>query len=362
MSVHTLFFHGSFSPCPLPRVLASPDPVSGRRRLDTRPRPKIRRKEDPAWKRILRRRLYDFLRFFFPKVYASLDLSVPPEFLDKELEELIPFLGSSQHIVDVLVRLALKDGRRVPFLVHIEIQGRLTRAFSPRMFRCAYRIYDRCGEWPEALAVFTGRGSAPKENFEIQGFQSGVSFRFAQVSIESYRGREKELEKDRNIFSQVVLAHLRDHESRTVGERRRWKGALLRFLLTRKKRQFTRRKIREVIQFLDRILVLPPEAETALRVELQGEFELQGSSNMPEIWTFERLAREDGVKEGRVEGEGLGLREAIRVALKLRFGPKGLALIPRIEKVHDVTRLRHLVKAAEKVPTLEDFKAKLALR
>jgi hypothetical protein len=51
-----------------------------------------------------------------------------------------------------------------------------------------------------------------------------------------------------------------------------------------------------------------------------------------------------------------GLREALRLVLRRRFGDAGLELLPRIESIGSVDRLRALVEALEGVDRFEDFR------
>jgi hypothetical protein len=72
---------------------------------------------------------------------------------------------------------------------------------------------------------------------------------------------------------------------------------------------------------------------------------------MPYIARIEQMAMEKGREEG--------LREAVRLGLKLRFGDEGLSLLPAVMAINDVGRLRSVVEALERVERLEDIKALL---
>jgi hypothetical protein len=49
-----------------------------------------RQDADSPWKNILRAYFSDVIEFFFPDIADSIDWSVPPEFLDKEFQQLSP--------------------------------------------------------------------------------------------------------------------------------------------------------------------------------------------------------------------------------------------------------------------------------
>lgn len=84
---------------------------------------------------------------------------------------------------------------------------------------------------------------------------------------------------------------------------------------------------------------------------------------MPYVTSFERLARKDGRKEGREEGrqegreQGLeeGLREGLAMAEELRFGVSSRRVLPRIQALHDLKRLRAAWRALRAGKSLEDL-------
>ena len=67
-----------------------------------------------------------------------------------------------------------------------------------------------------------------------------------------------------------------------------------------------------------------------------------------------------GFKQGYVEGLKEGTLKAVRVALKLRFGAKGLKLLPKIRVIEDVRKLDAICKALEKAAPLEAIREKIA--
>ena len=72
---------------------------------------------------------------------------------------------------------------------------------------------------------------------------------------------------------------------------------------------------------------------------------------MPYVTSIERLAKEEGLREG--------LLEAIELGLELRFGREALQALPRIREVLDVDRLRALKAALTRVATPAEFESLL---
>ncbi len=81
---------------------------------------------------------------------------------------------------------------------------------------------------------------------------------------------------------------------------------------------------------------------------------------MPYITTAESIGIEKGISKGREEGlqKGmfLGMREAIDLGLKLKFGMEGLQLMPEIEKITTIERLRLIKEAIEIASDLQEIR------
>jgi hypothetical protein len=316
----------------------------------------VRKDEDRAWKHILEVRFRQFLSFYFPSLARKIDWRTRPVFLEQELQHIVPRSQGKRHVVDALARVRLRNGREVWLLVHVEIQGRRTPEFAERTCVCRYRIFDRHRQRVVSLAVYTGKGRAPEGRYEERALGDRLSLRFPVATIESFRSRRKELERSRNPFAAVTLAHLALGAARRPEDHLRWKEELAGRLY---QQGFSKRDIIELHRFLDRLVVLP--------LRLQREYErhveeLERRKTMP-LLTFReeraiRRGRRKGREEGRVQGreEGLeqgleqglgqgieqGLRQAIARGLELRFGEKGRTLAPRLERIEGADALRRV--------------------
>ncbi|NUM35338.1 MAG: hypothetical protein HUU50_12380 [Candidatus Brocadiae bacterium] len=71
----------------------------------------------------------------------------------------------------------------------------------------------------------------------------------------------------------------------------------------------------------------------------------------------EEIAMEKGLQEGRQEG----LREMCSVLLEMKFGEKGMALMPEIQAIKDLSRLKIIKDALKKNMVLDDLKKILEL-
>ena len=103
------------------------------------------------------------------------------------------------------------------------------------------------------------------------------------------------------------------------------------------RRGYGARDVQQLFRFIDWLLRLPEELQHDFRSELRA---LEEEQSMPYITSIERMGREEGRKEGREEGRKEGLLQAVRLALELRFGEAGLALMPEVQPLDDATLLR----------------------
>jgi hypothetical protein len=102
---------------------------------------------DLLWKELLESFLYSALEIFYPELYAAVDLSQPPIFLNRELR--IPGLhkaNKEEKILDLLMDVPLKRGDLLRILLHVEVQGAGTQEpFHIRMhnYACAITLVQK---------------------------------------------------------------------------------------------------------------------------------------------------------------------------------------------------------------------------
>lgn len=88
---------------------------------------------DGPWKEVLGDYFQSFLEFFFPQVYTLIDWSIPPQSLEKELQQIAPASESGSRVADKLFQVWLQDNREVWILIHIEIQSQEESDFAKRI-------------------------------------------------------------------------------------------------------------------------------------------------------------------------------------------------------------------------------------
>jgi hypothetical protein len=195
----------------------------------------------------------------------------------------------------------------------------------------------------------------------------GVQFTFRAIKLLDYRADLAQLEDSRNPFTTIVLAHLQAQETReSPPTRLAAKLALLRRLYGL---GYNREQIVGLFRFVDWVMALPPELAQRFWAELQT---IEEEHKVPYITSVERIGREAGLKEGlekgrqeglqegREEGHQQGMREGlldgIELALELKFGEAGRAIIPEIRRIDDLTVIRAIYREIPPARTLDDVR------
>jgi len=281
---------------------------------------------DSPWKEVITHFFDSFLAFFFADIDEAVDWTRPPEFLDKELQQISVEAKIRRRLADTLVKVWLRNGAEVWVLIHIEVQGRRDPDFERRMFVYYYRIFDRYDRPIVSLAVLADAVQKwrPAE-FRSELFNSGVQLRFRTVKLIDYAKRSKELQADHNPFAVVVLAHLQTQATRRkINERYAAKFQLMRLLY---ERGHPAERIRQLFRFIDWIMVLPEELAQEFKRELHAYEEAR---KMPYVTSIERIANEEGRQQGLQEGLQEGLQQGLEQGLEQGAYQTAIQLVLRL--------------------------------
>ncbi|MEM7533411.1 MAG: hypothetical protein AAF639_14610 [Chloroflexota bacterium] len=190
---------------------------------------------DSAWKEILEKHFESFLRFFFPKIHKAIDWTKLPEFLDKELQQIVGDAESGRMHADKLVKVWLKTGEPLHLLIHVEVQGSWEADYPKRMYIYNYRIFDKYQIPVVSISIFTDDNADWQPNLYEQkhwGFE--LSFKFLTKKLLDYKAKWHELENDPNPFAVITMANLKTMETKgDYEERFRWKLWMFRQLYKR---------------------------------------------------------------------------------------------------------------------------------
>jgi hypothetical protein len=290
----------------------------------------------------------------------------------------VPEAEVGRGTVDTLVSVWLLDGREEWLLIHVEVQSQHDAAFPERMYTYNHRLTDRYGRMPVSLAILGDESGV----WRPQSYTNGtlgceIRFTFPIAKLIDYRSREFELVVDPNPFAAVTLAHVKALETRgDPTARYAGKLTLVKGLYDR---GLTKEQVLRLFRLMDWMLKLPHP----LRRQFAEEIDMyEKDKQMPLLSPTEQMWRDDAVAEGQAEGlakgqaeglakgqaEGLakglveGLMKGIALALALRFGDEGVALIPHVRQITDHVALDAFLNAIKAVPDLNALRNMLPVQ
>jgi hypothetical protein len=80
---------------------------------------------DSPCQQILQLYFEEFMLFFFPQAHREIDWTRQPEFLDKELEQVVRDAELGKRLADKLIKIYRTGGEESWILIHLEIQTRV---------------------------------------------------------------------------------------------------------------------------------------------------------------------------------------------------------------------------------------------
>jgi len=274
---------------------------------------------DKPWKNILGCYFRSFMEFFFPSIAEQINWEREPESLDKELNKAVRDSETGDRVADKLIKLWLKTGQAMGFLVHLEVQGYFP-TLPKRMYVYRYRLNDYYQLPIVSVAILIDdhknwRPAQYRENF----LGCSVDFHFLVIKLWDYRDKKPELEASDNPFAIVILAQLAVLETRQDPYSR----LQVKVKLTRKlyERGWSKKQVLDFYIFIDWLLTLPRE----LMLEYnEAMHQLEEEHQVEYVSTAELIGHEKGLAQGLEQGLEKGFQNGeatilIRL-LTLRFG------------------------------------------
>jgi hypothetical protein len=266
--------------------------------------------QDQIWKDLIQKLFEKFVEFFIPDLYPEINFNKGYEFLDKELNKILPKSQSKNRRADKLIKVFLKNGKEKWILIHTEIQGYEDETFADRMFTSFYRIYDEYKKKIVALAVFTDSDVNFKpEKFEYNFFQTELTYKYR--TYKAIEQNENELLKSDNPFSLVILATKYAIESKKKEDiKLNFKIKLAKLLL---QRNYNREEIIEIFKFIDVLLELKNESNR--KIYYQEVMEMAKTKNKVEIVTdFEKVGmkKRDYEIAKKLKEEGIDIKIIVK--------------------------------------------------
>ncbi len=291
---------------------------------------------DSPWKEALDIYFRAFLALFYPEIHADIDWERGFNFLDKELQKIVPRAVQGRLYVDKLVKAWRKDGAETWVLIHIEVQTQADPRFPKRMYDYNTRIYARYNRTVVSLAVLADDDPDWRPDHyrdELWGWSVGMTWPPAKLL--DHAKRVAALEASDNPFAKVVLAHLKALETRDDPQSRRtWKVRLVRGLY---ERGFSGEDVRGLLRIIDWLMKLPPQLAEEFEQEVDKYEEDQ---RMPYVTSVERV----------------GIFRVIKSSLLAKFGDAAAELIEPIRDLNDAEKYDKMNQAIATATTLAEVR------
>jgi hypothetical protein len=235
--------------------------------------------------------------------------------LDSKSTGISPYGNVGKRCADELVKVHLKDGSQacVCVFIHIEVQGsRETKGIFPqRAYIYNYRIFDKNidkGVKVISVAILTDEdvNYRPDEYLVRQwGFELRMKIPMVKIiDFKNNRELREMLETTDNPMAMVVKAQLKSYELKKADDKRK---SAVKWELIRQcyERGYTKKEIRALLKFIDWLILLPVELDKQLSKKIA---KLEEDYKMPYVTSWERMAKEEGVKIGEDIGEERGVK------------------------------------------------------
>ncbi len=196
------------------------------------------------------------MQFYFPEIEADIDWTVPPKFLDQELQKVVRDGEIGKRYADKLVQVRTIDGQDALVIFHIEVQSQSESNFPKRMLFYNYRLEDRYNCSVISLAILGDESPTWRPNhYQSSRWGCSINFEFPIVKLLDYEADWESLEHNENPFAIVTMAHLKTKATHDDPESRKaWKFRLTTMLYDR---GYKKQDILELYNFLDYMMTLP---------------------------------------------------------------------------------------------------------
>jgi len=275
----------------------------------------LRSDHDTGWKNLIDKYFERFLEFFFPAAYARIDFLKGYDFLNKELQALLPKSETGKQYVDVLVKTHRKDGTKGWVLIHIEVQSSVDKNFAERMFVYTCRLVVNFRRKISTLALLTDddKNFRP-DSFEDDSGDSRHTLKYTLTKLIDYKGREAELDMSGNPFALATLVYLAKYEHEKAAKTPdaggaasnewEWKLNLVKGMY---KKGFDAATIREMKDFIDLVAPLRTEDEFVL-ADLIYKYEEE--INMPVLTNYQKalLKRQEEERAKKMLDKGMDIK------------------------------------------------------
>ncbi len=287
---------------------------------------------DSPWKDALEQFFPQAIQLLAPDLYALIDWSIPPVFLDKELQAIqraaVPAEG--RLLVDKLVKVRLRTGHLAHLQVHLEAQGHLAcdadfHAFSWRVFQ--YRTLLQIRDMRQhnlktpppiySLGILIDQPASADPPItqlchQDKFLSQKTEFIFPVVELSQWANRLDELDAQApgNPFAIFVMAQIQASRHPDKATRLRPLIDLIRRLYSY---GYSQPQIGQLLRLVEWVVRLPPELETDY---LEAAQQLEQEYEMSYVTIAERVYTQKGIEQGIEKGIEQGIERGIEQGIE----------------------------------------------
>jgi hypothetical protein len=197
---------------------------------------------DAGWKLILYNHFYLIVQRISPSLYKTIDTTVPPEFLNTELQKLDPQAIIGHLYPDVLVRVKTKLEQDQLLLCHLEVQTKANKTFDKtpnktdyysieeRMFRYVIRIFHYFNQMPVGILIMADTSNTFRPTqYRYTEPHTGLTttYEFLLFKTADWRDRIDQIKESKDLVDQVVYVYLEFQQA----QKQQWNKKKKRFTL-----------------------------------------------------------------------------------------------------------------------------------
>ena len=273
---------------------------------------------DTLWKNVTEDFAFDFVSYFLPELFAKIDTTVTPKFLDKDLKQLFADHGNNRK-VDRLIEFTLKNGNKEYVWIHVEIQEYYDKHFARRMFEYYYKISELSNGEVEinSIAILADSQKGFKPNEYVINSSTSTKLQYTFNTFKLLDHEPEALRQDNNPFGFIMETARRYLDIKRHSDAEK-------FTLQRQMRQQLRKlgypdeQISVLLRFL-RDYSIDDESKnySNFDIESKSEQELHKPMGM-----FETIAE---ISESQGKAKGLNLSKLVIKALQTGQQPEAIA-------------------------------------
>ena len=267
---------------------------------------------DGAWKEALRQHFEEFLRDYFPAAHALIDWSIEPEWLDKEITQVLPQSGQRSRFVDLLANVRLLSGGEQWILLHVEVQTAFEEGFEFRLACYNAGLLSAFRRRVVTLVILADLRKIwlpVEDSFQFADFSSRLRFSVCKL----IHRLETDWREGTSLPIQLARAQIAALRTARNPERRleiKWK--LVRSLY---ELGYDADRLRLVFRWIDRMMQLRSDLDQLFTVRLT---EFEEERTMPYVTSVERVQLARAEAQGEARGEARGASSlVIKILLRL---------------------------------------------